>query len=386
MAEAVMAAAASLCVEDAVAEEEKYGLLMPCRKISPLSPPLKLEEYSMLERDRGKYMLYWAAIHMAFQAMVESSHHSQDRRGFVQCIVVGPGLGRLIRFCLDAARKTQTTVIIHAVEANPLAVEFLKKEYEANCDSVTIHGPLVLHPFFRESDLPDSLSCLCHRFDFAVSELLGSFGDDEFLPEITAAIQHLFLKPSDSIMIPRTWTTYVAPIHSPRTREFFVKAKKPLDACYVMGLPQDCIILAQEGEMWSGNCSQPPQAEFSGYHQFNINHSSLICPPCNKLKQNHGKEITELFVHGFIGYFTSELWPGIMIDTRHTSSFRNCFHWEAYYFPLKEPLCLSIPTHETKSVNFYLKRKCVSSKVHKNYIVFSFIVSCLCCFCPWNFQ
>jgi hypothetical protein len=54
MAEAVMAAAASLCVEDAVAEEEKYGLLMPCRKISPLSPPLKLEEYSMLERDRGK--------------------------------------------------------------------------------------------------------------------------------------------------------------------------------------------------------------------------------------------------------------------------------------------------------------------------------------------
>ena len=49
-----MAAAASLCEEDAVAEEERYGLLMPCRKISPLIPLLKLEEYSMLERDRGK--------------------------------------------------------------------------------------------------------------------------------------------------------------------------------------------------------------------------------------------------------------------------------------------------------------------------------------------
>ena len=165
-------------------------------------------------------MLYWAAIHLAFQTMVESSFRNQDRGGCIQCIVVGPGLGRLIRFCLDAARETCTGVIVHAVETNPLAVEFLKKEYKANCDIVTIHGPLVLHPAFTESDLPDSLSCLCHQFDFAVSELLGSFGDDEFLPEITTTIQRLFLKSCDSIMIPSTWTTYVAPILSPKTRNF----------------------------------------------------------------------------------------------------------------------------------------------------------------------
>lgn len=323
-------------------------------------------------------MLYWAAIQSAFQTLVKSPARNKERGDCIQCVVVGPGLGRLIRFCFDAAKESCCKVTVHALEANPVAVEFLKREYVADEDVVTVHGPLALHPAFTESDLPDALSSLCHQFDLAVSELLGSFGDDEFLPELTATIQSLFLKSKDSIMIPRAWTTYVAPIHSPNTRELLVKANKPMDACYVMGLPKDCVFLAHEEEMWSGTCSSVSPTKFSGHCRFDINHSTLTYPTsCDRQNEEEGE--TKMFVHGFVGYFTSELWPGVVIDTRHTSSLRNCFHWECHYFPLKEPLAVRELRHQTMSIHFNLSRKCASLKVNTCCLIHQLylLVDCL---------
>lgn len=50
----VMKVAAELCEKDSRTEQKQYGHLLPCRKISPLEPFIKLEEYFMLERDTGK--------------------------------------------------------------------------------------------------------------------------------------------------------------------------------------------------------------------------------------------------------------------------------------------------------------------------------------------
>lgn len=50
----VMEAAKFLCEKDAKTEQNCFGELLPCRKISPLEPFIKLEEYFMLERDTGK--------------------------------------------------------------------------------------------------------------------------------------------------------------------------------------------------------------------------------------------------------------------------------------------------------------------------------------------
>lgn len=51
---AVMNIATELCIQNENEEKNQYGELSPCRKLSPLSPYLKLEEYHMLERDKGK--------------------------------------------------------------------------------------------------------------------------------------------------------------------------------------------------------------------------------------------------------------------------------------------------------------------------------------------
>ena len=50
----VLKASAQLCRRDSEAEEKRYGRMPPCRKMSPLSPPLRLDEYFMMERDKGK--------------------------------------------------------------------------------------------------------------------------------------------------------------------------------------------------------------------------------------------------------------------------------------------------------------------------------------------
>ena len=50
----VLQAAAGLCAEDEGRELREYGPMPPCLKLSPLFPPLKPEEYLMMERDRGK--------------------------------------------------------------------------------------------------------------------------------------------------------------------------------------------------------------------------------------------------------------------------------------------------------------------------------------------
>lgn len=50
----VMDVAKRLCSEDSEKELEERGTLLPCHKISPLQPPLRMEEYEMMERDRGK--------------------------------------------------------------------------------------------------------------------------------------------------------------------------------------------------------------------------------------------------------------------------------------------------------------------------------------------
>ena len=50
----VTKASVKLCRRDAREEEERYGRMPPCRKMAPLSPPLRLDEYFMMERDEGK--------------------------------------------------------------------------------------------------------------------------------------------------------------------------------------------------------------------------------------------------------------------------------------------------------------------------------------------
>lgn len=120
-------------------------------------------------------------------------------------MVVGAGRGPLVAATLRAAHKTQCKVKVYAVEKNPNAIVTLRNRRvtEWANDDVTIIA----------SDMrqwkPPQLA------DILVSELLGSFGDNELSPECLDGAQHL-LKPDTGISIPSSYTSCIAPIQSHR--------------------------------------------------------------------------------------------------------------------------------------------------------------------------
>ena len=75
-------------------------------------------------------------------------------------------------------------------------------------------------------------------------------------------------------------------------------------------------------------------------------------------------------VHGIAGYFTSTLQRGVVMDTCHTSKNFNSHHWEAFYFPLKEPVRRSAHLQEHLSArhcsrvySYYFREQMTTSVV-----------------------
>jgi protein arginine N-methyltransferase 5 len=117
-------------------------------------------------------------------------------------MVVGAGRGPLVRKALEAAAQANRKIRVYAVEKNFGAVNTLNhmKQKEWMQDSVTI-----VKSDMREWNAPE-------KADIMISELIGSFGDNELSPECLDGAQR-FLK-SDGIMIPQSYTSYVSPIMS----------------------------------------------------------------------------------------------------------------------------------------------------------------------------
>ena len=115
-------------------------------------------------------------------------------------MVVGAGRGPLVRASLRASERSGRPLRVYAVEKNPNAVITLQSLVEAEgwSDLVT-----VISSDMRSVDPPEPA-------DVLVSELLGSFGDNELSPECLDGAQR-FLKPG-GVSIPQAYTSYLAPV------------------------------------------------------------------------------------------------------------------------------------------------------------------------------
>ena len=88
-------------------------------------------------------------------------------------VILGAGRGPLVTCCIDAAKDAKiTNYLIYAVEKNPNAIvtlEFKKRKLWKN-------NVRIIACDMREAKIED-------KADIIVSELLGSFGDNELSPE-----------------------------------------------------------------------------------------------------------------------------------------------------------------------------------------------------------
>ena len=115
----------------------------------------------------------------------------------------GAGRGPLIRRALAAAKSTQANVKIIALDKNPNAIVTLRNMIidENLQDRVRLVSGDMRH--IQVEDM---------QGDILMSELLGSFGDNELSPECLIPTEK-FLKPQ-GIYIPWAYTNHLVPLSS----------------------------------------------------------------------------------------------------------------------------------------------------------------------------
>jgi type II protein arginine methyltransferase len=115
----------------------------------------------------------------------------------------GAGRGPLIRRALSAAKNAKAPVHVIALDKNPNAIVTLRNMIvdEGIEDQVTLLAGDMRH-----------ISVEKLQGDILISELLGSFGDNELSPECLIPTEK-FIKPG-GIMIPWSYTNHVVPLSS----------------------------------------------------------------------------------------------------------------------------------------------------------------------------
>ncbi|ROT43450.1 arginine N-methyltransferase skb1 [Sodiomyces alkalinus F11] len=337
--------------------------------LQPLSDNLESATYEVFEGDPVKYNQYEAAIVEALAEWKDIGRSYSSANGSVVIAVVGSGRGPLVTRALKASEKTGVPVQVWAVEKNPNAYVFLLHQKELIWeDKVTVvktdmrswKGPLV-------SGTPDD-NPVYGKVDILVSELLGSFGDNELSPECLDGVQHV-LAPH-GISIPESYTAHMTPIATPRIHADLL-SRAPTDpngfetpwvvhlfamdfaaAERVPGHPRfqqawefqhpipDATLKAMEarrsGGVMGGGGGSMAGAAGANDHNSRFCHLTFVCR-------------TRGVIHGLAGYFESVLYAPRLGNGRENVEIsthpdfmdkksKDMVSWFPIFFPIKRPL------------------------------------------------
>ncbi|KAI1173015.1 methyltransferase-like protein [Nemania sp. FL0916] len=190
--------------------------------LQPLSDNLESVTYEVFEGDPVKYNQYEAAIEAALREWSALKKPTSSPDGAVVIAVAGSGRGPLVTRALQASATTGVPVKVWAVEKNPNAYVYLLRQNQTvwggrvtvvKTDMRSWRGPEL--PPSASSSGTETTAPTYGKVDILVSELLGSFGDNELSPECLDGIQHV-LAPHHGISIPSAYTAHVSPIATPR--------------------------------------------------------------------------------------------------------------------------------------------------------------------------
>ncbi|CAA6671219.1 unnamed protein product [Spirodela intermedia] len=280
--------------------------------LQPLMDNLEAQTYETFEKDTVKYTQYQRAV---CKALVDRIPDENASTTTVVLMVVGAGRGPLVRASLQAAEETGRKLKVYAVEKNPNAV-------------VTLHSLIKLEGWEK---LVTVVSCdmRCweapEKADILVSELLGSFGDNELSPECLDGAQR-FLK-EDGISIPSSYTSFVQPVSTSKLYND-VKSHKDLahfETAYVVKLHRVARLA-------------PTQAVFTFAHP---NYSCESNDRYKKLCFEIPPETGSAMVHGFAGYFDATLYKDVHLGIEPNTATPNMFSWFPIFFPLRTPVTVA---------------------------------------------
>mmetsp|Transcript_8549 Transcript_8549/g.12201 ORF Transcript_8549/g.12201 Transcript_8549/m.12201 type:complete len:722 (-) Transcript_8549:186-2351(-) len=376
------------------------------RPLQPLGDHLEFQTYETFEKDPVKYAQYQQAILLALRDGW-SSVVALGKATRVTILIVGAGRGPLVTAALEALRQVRLLPEfvnqpplqsqVWALEKNPSAVLYL--------ESMARHNPLwkeshvkVLHMDMRQLS-PHSLNISKNgtgEVDIVVSELLGSFGDNELSPECLDGVYKTGVLKETSVCIPQQYTAYIAPVSSmrlhseARAQAYFPSTAadgldsapmgtlKSMETPYVVRTHAACQT-AVEKPCWEFTHPRRRNGLYlkdnervahltfeanvthgagcgSGYGPFDTAVATITQTSSNSTSG-------PITLHGFLGTFTSTLYnsprgsggggESVIISTAPTSFSMGMFSWFPLYFPLKEPLRVA----SGASVSFSIWRK-----------------------------
>ncbi|XP_022754394.1 protein arginine N-methyltransferase 1.5 [Durio zibethinus] len=307
--------------------------------LQPLMDNLEAQTYETFEKDSVKYMQYQRAI---CKALLDRVSDAEASTLTTVLMVVGAGRGPLVRASLQAAEETGRKLKVYAVEKNPNAV-------------VTLHSLVKLEGWENVVTIVSSDMRLWNapeKADILVSELLGSFGDNELSPECLDGAQS-FLK-QDGISIPSSYTSFIQPITASKIYND-VKSHKDVvhfETAYVVKLHSIAKLAPSKSV-------------------FTFNHPDYSTKKSNqrykKLQFVIPRDTGSVMVHGFAGYFDATLYKDVHLGIEPSMATPNMFSWFPIFFPLRQPLC--VQPGSPLEVHFW--RCCGSSKVWYEWCVTS---------------
>ncbi|KAI9754691.1 MAG: hypothetical protein M4579_004596 [Chaenotheca gracillima] len=178
--------------------------------LQPLADNLESMTYEVFEKDPVKYDWYERAIAAALNDWTTAGRPGSGPSSEIVVAVVGAGRGPLVTRALRASESVGVDIDLWAVEKNPNAYVVLQRHNEFSWSQEV----KVVKSDMRSWQGPDRGSS--HgKVDIIISELLGSFADNELSPECLDGVQHV-LQPEHGISIPSSYTAHLTPISAPR--------------------------------------------------------------------------------------------------------------------------------------------------------------------------
>ncbi|KAK6534918.1 methyltransferase protein [Arthrobotrys megalospora] len=336
--------------------------------LQPLADNLESMTYEVFEKDPVKYNQYEKAVALALQDL-----HEQGIEDI--CVaVVGAGRGPLVTRCIRAATNASIDITIFAIEKNPNAyTHLMKMNRDVWGGAVTL-----VKTDMRKWEPPNTY------VHILVSELLGSFADNELSPECLDGVQRV-LHPTVGINIPQSYTAHYTPIMAPKIHGDLLSRATSSNSVDIYEVPY--VVMLTAIDFLSQNNAGEPNIHQAWEFKHPVPADELE-HDCGFNEHNQREAIAAFpiprrgVIHGIAGYFECVLYENVdgtaivelstRPDTIDAKS-KDMISWFAIYFPLRAPM--SVPDDSEAQVSFW--RHTDGRKVWYDWMVetYSFVLS-----------
>jgi hypothetical protein len=348
--------------------------------LQPLKEILPIATYSEFERDSPKYKEYEKAIRQAICDKNEEKNDDDVSKNNLVIVILGAGSrGPLLDVVLKILKNQQHLLLsikIFVIEKNQLAFDMLSLKRKRNHLWKEFVENGILEEFIRgdgrsQEEVTDKIveklsSSKCSWNLLLISELLGSFGDNELSPEcIEGFLKSLFLSSSSSKIhfnsvscIPSKYTSFISICHAPKLQHQIGKISRNNKN----HLHQPFVVKATNVwfQNWKASEKKDDFCFFSPV--FTFNHDFSICKNLEEVVKKIDKEDETNFrkatakfekrenschlpITGILGFFECDLFVSqkrnpkevfgklstVPVVNRHSP---DLYSWFPIYFPL----------------------------------------------------